>query len=1029
MLYPSIPSLKRGLLATTALVAALSLGGVASAGGSSSKGLSGFNVVSGGATLSTPTPDKSIITQSTNKAIITWSAFGIPAGSTVQFIQPGRSSVALNRVTGGSVSSILGDLIANGQVWIVNPAGVFFGPGAQVDVAGLMATSADIKNADFLSGNYQFGIASQNPNAGIVNQGTIRTTGGSAVLAGAQVTNQGLIEAQLGSVVLGGAKTFTVDFQGDKLLSFQVTGAVDQRPNDASGSPANALVTNSGTVSASGGTVLITARAAKNIIDNVINSSGIVEATSAKQVNGEIVLDGGDSGAVTVSGSLDASGKGAGQTGGTVQVLGNQVNLASTANIDVSGDAGGGTALIGGNFHGQGPQANAAATTVSAGATINASAITKGNGGKVAVWSDTHTTFGGTVTATGGSLGGSGGFVETSGKSLSIGATAKVDTSAAKGTAGSWLLDPTDFTIATTGGDMTPTQVTSALGSNNVLIQTDGNLVLAASSDLVYSSTNALSLLAQQNAALGSNIQNSSYGAVNIVAGWDGATGVSGTTSGFNSSGIVNMAEVFANTAAYGLNGGSITSSGFISTAGGAINLAASGVTVAGTVGANGAPGTTNVNGGAITIMASGVVDLASGVSSTGANQSSAAQVAGSGGAIQITSAGDVTLGQSGGPSVNARGGNNNSAGAGSGGTAGGVSITSTGGSIDLAAGIVDRGGNAYGSSGNGGNSGNIILGASSGTISIGATPGNDTIQNHGGYGSGAGNGGDSGTVALSASGNISIGASVGYNAVQDKGGDKFSTLGGNGGNAGAISITSTGGSINLAGSIVDRGGNHYAGPGNGGSGDTIALSAFGDISITGTGGSPAQTNNAINARGGDAGVSGTGGNGAAVSIAAGGLVTINTSAGTFAVLTRGGDAGAGAGGAGGSIVITAGDIETSGAIVSRGGDALFGTLGTTNGGLGGNAAGISLMASTGNISIGITTTGLGNLPNILGNPETAASVSARGGDTDGTAGGGMGASVILSAPSGSITAGVGLAAGTTLVPTFSSAISVRGGD
>src|SRR5579862_3160040 len=128
------------LLTTTALVAALAGGGRAASAGSApaASALSGFNVVSGGATLSTPSATKSIITQSTNKAIITWSAFGIPVGSTVQFVQPGSSSVALNRVTGGNVTNIMGSLLANGQVWIVNPAGVFFGAGAQVDVAGLM---------------------------------------------------------------------------------------------------------------------------------------------------------------------------------------------------------------------------------------------------------------------------------------------------------------------------------------------------------------------------------------------------------------------------------------------------------------------------------------------------------------------------------------------------------------------------------------------------------------------------------------------------------------------------------------------------------------------------------------------------------------------------------------------------------------------------------------------------------------------------------------------------------------------------
>src|ERR1700730_14609633 len=106
------------LLTTTALVAALSGGARSTAAG----GLSGFQVQSGGATLSTPSPTKSIITQSTSKAIISWSAFGIPAGSTVQFIQPGASSVALNRVTGGNVSQIMGRLIVNGQGWLINTA-------------------------------------------------------------------------------------------------------------------------------------------------------------------------------------------------------------------------------------------------------------------------------------------------------------------------------------------------------------------------------------------------------------------------------------------------------------------------------------------------------------------------------------------------------------------------------------------------------------------------------------------------------------------------------------------------------------------------------------------------------------------------------------------------------------------------------------------------------------------------------------------------------------------------------------------
>ena len=117
----------------------------------------------------------------------------------------------------------------------------------------------------------------------------------------------------------------------------------------------------------------MTARAAQGVQDAVINNTGMVQATSVRQENGEIILE-ADNGTVANSGTLDASGKGAGETGGTVKLLGQQVAVADGAKIDVSGDAGGGTALIGGNCMAQGPEPNAQTTTVGK-ATINASAI------------------------------------------------------------------------------------------------------------------------------------------------------------------------------------------------------------------------------------------------------------------------------------------------------------------------------------------------------------------------------------------------------------------------------------------------------------------------------------------------------------------------------------------------------------------------------------------------------------------------------------------------------------------------------
>src|SRR5581483_5539491 len=466
MLDRSAPALKHALLATTAVVAAGVIATPAAAQ------LAGLHVQAGQATVTTPSAGQTLVTQSTGKAILNWQSFSIPSGASVQFVQPGSGSIALNRIVGDSASSIQGRLTANGQVWLVNPNGVLFGPGAQVDVAGLLASTSDIKNGDFLAGNYQFGVASPNPNASVVNQGRVRIeSGGTALLMGARVDNQGLIEANLGSVVLGAGKTFAVDFQGDKLISFAVTAPVEQAPADADGKPAKALVTNEGTLRATGGSVLLTARAAKNIVDNVINSTGIVEATSVRAVNGEIVFDGGDGG-VAVSGVVDASGKGGGETGGRITVLGGRVALSGPAHLDASGDAGGGTVLVGGNFHGQGPQQPALTTTISAGVVIVADAISNGAGGRVAIWSEQQTKIAGTISAQGGALGGDGGFIETSSHGeLAIAPSAVITAAAPNGSGGTWLLDPANFVVDAGNAGV----ILAGLATGNVLIETTIN--------------------------------------------------------------------------------------------------------------------------------------------------------------------------------------------------------------------------------------------------------------------------------------------------------------------------------------------------------------------------------------------------------------------------------------------------------------------------------------------------------------------------------------------------------------------------
>jgi filamentous hemagglutinin family protein len=175
--------------------------------------------------------------------------------------------------------------------------------------------------------------------------------------------------------------------------------------------------------------------------------------------------------------------------GGTVQVLGNQVNLVDQATINVSGDTGG-NVFIGGEYLGQGSLPTAQHTVVEAGVTIQADALTQGDGGTVIVWADDATEFAGSISARGGALSGNGGFVETSGaQSLSVAPTARVDTTAAHGQGGLWLLDPADLTVQAggtatiAGGTNSPaTDTTISAATIVTALDTTAVLLLATNS-------------------------------------------------------------------------------------------------------------------------------------------------------------------------------------------------------------------------------------------------------------------------------------------------------------------------------------------------------------------------------------------------------------------------------------------------------------------------------------------------------------------------------------------------------------------
>ena len=447
------------------------------------------------------------INQTTQQGIIQWQQYNVGSQQTVQYKVPTNSASTLNRVVGADPSQIAGKINSNGMVIIENQSGVVFLNGAQVNTNGLMVTAVGISNANYLAGKMVFDQGG-NPNAKVVNSGTITMQGaGLAAFVAPHVRNSGTINAKMGNVVLAGAAAVTLDMYGDGLVSVNVTKQVSQTPDGAT-----SLVTNDGVIRADGGTVQLTAAAADGVVQNLVSAGGRISANTVGAKTGTVSIN-GIGGNIEVTGQLSAQGIGAGTTGGAVAVnaTGN-VAVASSAQINVSGQAGGGTVAVGTTLaRAQGgpsvtPAQTAKNVSIASGATIAANATDKGNGGNVTVLSTGTTTFAGSILARGGPNGGNGGFVETSGHTLTLPASAFVDTRAPLGKAGTWLLDPTNFVIATAGD---ATTVVTNLAGGNVTIQADNDITVSSAIDATGNAgaVNSLTFQAGRSIAINASIK------------------------------------------------------------------------------------------------------------------------------------------------------------------------------------------------------------------------------------------------------------------------------------------------------------------------------------------------------------------------------------------------------------------------------------------------------------------------------------------------------------------------------------------
>ncbi|MBI4971922.1 MAG: filamentous hemagglutinin N-terminal domain-containing protein, partial [Candidatus Omnitrophica bacterium] len=303
----------------------------------------GEQVEDGSATFERPNDSTLNITTS-DKVVIRWNNFDIASHEMVNFIQPFSSSVALNRVMSGEMTTIAGALNANGGVIVVNPAGISISESARINVGSLIASALNISNEDFMNGNYNF-IKSENLPAGlIINHGQISVSAeGLAGLFGGAVANDGKIVAQKGSIVMACGERITVTFASRGLMSL-VSVVIPEGVKLAGPAGAEAGVFNSGELSAAGGKVILTGKQVNDIFDLLVNQSGVIKANSyVEHTDGTIELI-AINGTLRHSGVTMANGTEFNADAGTIIIQGKDVELSGT--VTAEAQPGGGHGAI-----------------------------------------------------------------------------------------------------------------------------------------------------------------------------------------------------------------------------------------------------------------------------------------------------------------------------------------------------------------------------------------------------------------------------------------------------------------------------------------------------------------------------------------------------------------------------------------------------------------------------------------------------------------------------------------------------------
>ncbi|OYT92643.1 MAG: hypothetical protein CFE43_07230 [Burkholderiales bacterium PBB3] len=553
-------------------------------------------VVAGQATMASTGNNLLVTTQNaagTNHSVINWQSFSIPQGSTTYFQQPSATSTSINRVVTNTPSQLFGTLGSNGNLVLVNQAGIAVGAGAVVDTAGFTASSLQMSDADALGGKLRFGDKSS-AGGKVTVAGSVLARSGDVVLVGsnAEVGKDALVQAPNGATILVAGSALSISSRGLEGISFDVQAG------------ANTAV-NLGSLKGD----------AVGIFAGTLKHSGQIHAQAVKLDGGKVVLKAKD--LAEVSGSVAAAANRG--LGGEIQVTADKVWLKNTAVLDASAPKGEGEVLVGGGWQGKDARlTNAQVTLVSPGATIKVDATELGDAGKAVVWADGATRFDGLVSAKGGPIGGRGGKVEVSGKSY-LEFRGGVDLSAVRGDSGALYLDPANLTIQASNPDIngdaggldlnaltltvpyTTTSIISAgavqtqLGLGSVVLEAENGIAINAPINYLGSGDRSLTL---RSTAYG-NIAGS---AANITSSGSGKLDVtlSASSGGVSVGAITTNGGNFTATA-----GGTVTLNGAVNAGSGIVSLTTSGFG-ASIYQAQGA----NIAAGGLTVSAPSNIDL-----------------------------------------------------------------------------------------------------------------------------------------------------------------------------------------------------------------------------------------------------------------------------------------------------------------------------------------------------------------------------------------------------------------------------------